>query len=286
MVRGPSQVSVSLLAIAAVYGALFACTGDDPLLSSGGGGGGGVDAGTGEASVESDAEVVADGAVDSGVDGAPVCSTALPFRDDFELRNDLRGCWDGLTKSGVLASTSSGELGLAALNHGFRVTLEPPDSGLAAGGAVYLAKKVAPAPAPVRLAFQWTPEMYPPGGNGENGLYAVELFYQYKDPNLNVKPGSISVAFGVNGKFINPYLKGEPFSPLAALEGGPFVTTLMLSSLGALTLSTTPAGVDRVVSLPTGTEYAVTEIRIGVTDVGSITEPWSLFFDDVILERK
>lgn len=277
--RSPLLVSVLAITSLASLASLFACTGDDPTLSSGGG----VDAGTGEAAVTPDANVVV--GVDSAVDGAPACSTALPFRDDFEGRSDLKGCWDGLTKSGALASTSNGELGLAALNHGFRVTLVPPDAGAPSQGAVYLAKKVDPAPAPVRLAFKWTAEDFPAGGDGSNGLYAVEIVYRYKDGDGNGQAGSISMAFGVKDKVINPYFKGGPFTPTAVLEGGPYQTTLTLSALGELKLSTTAAGVDRVASLPAGGDYAITEIRIGVTEVGSITGSWSLFFDDVILER-
>ena len=165
------------------------------------------------------------------------------------------------------------------------MTLDLPDGGAPVGGAVYLAKKVDPASAPVRLAFKWTPERYPSAGDGSNGLYAVELFYRYRDANSNLQAGSISMAFGLKDKAINPFLVGGPYAPVAALEGGPFVTTLTLSPVGEVKLSTPLGGIDRVASLPAGTEYAVTEIRIGVTEVGSITEPWSLFFDDVILEK-
>jgi hypothetical protein len=32
--------------------------------------------------------------------------------------------------------------------------------------------------------------------------------------------------------------------------------------------------------------FVVTEFRIGVTEVGSFTGPWTLFFDDVLVEQK
>jgi hypothetical protein len=38
--------------------------------------------------------------------------------------------------------------------------------------------------------------------------------------------------------------------------------------------------------LPTGTELAVTAIKIGVTEIGTTTGNWHLSFDDVLLEAK
>ncbi len=275
------HLSIGLLAVAATCGSLFACTGEDADVPTGGG----ADAATGEGSVASDANVVADGGVESGGDGAAGCSGTLPFRDDFEQRSDLKGCWDGLTTIGTLASTSSGELGLLGLSHGFRVKLAPPDAGVGTGG-VYLVKKLAaPASAPVSLAFKWTVEAFPPGGDGSNGLFAVELAYEYKDPGGFLQSGRTSVAFGVNDKTINPYLKSASYLPLDALEGGPFESSLALGA-GQIKLSTKSMGTDRVIVLPTGSDFAVTEIRIGVTEVGSFAAPWTLFFDDVLLEQK
>lgn len=80
-------------------------------------------------------------------------------------------------------------------------------------------------------------------------------------------------------------MRGGSFMPLDALgSGGAFECALVLGS-AEIKLSTKSSVNDRVLPLPTGTELAVTEIRIGVPEVGSITAPWSLFFDDVLLEK-
>jgi hypothetical protein len=277
--------TVALCVATSFCGAFVGCTGDDPVVATGA-----EDAGSDQASsVASDASTTTDagGALDAA-DGAPACPGMLPFVDDFEGRTGLVGCWDGLTKSGALAATSNGELGKAPGSGGaFHVTLVPPDGG-ASGGAVYLSKKLAtPAPAPVRLSFKWLLDTFPVGGDGSNGLFAVELVYRYTEAGFG-KVGSASVAFGVSNKAINPYLKGSPFTPVdTVLEaGGLFESALELGTTEVKLSTNTGGTTPRTATLPTGTNFAVTEIRIGVTDVGSLTGPWSLYFDDIRLETQ
>jgi len=286
-VRLRSYVCAGLVAATALGAALFGCGAFDSATPTPGAA---ADGATDEASVAPDANAGADGALDSGVDAAPRCTNAAPFVDDFELRSDLTGCWDGLTKSGLLASTSSGELGTSTgtSGHGFVVKLVPADGG-PGGGAVYLSKKLAqPLPAPARLDFKWLAAVFPTSaGDGSSGLFAVELVYQYMDTTGLLQVGRRSVAFGVNAKTINPYLSGGGFVPLAALDpGGLYESALELTTAQLKLVTNSPNAVDRVLTLPFGSDFAVTEIRIGVTDVGSISAPWTLYFDDVRLAPK
>lgn len=215
----------------------------------------------------------------------PACTNAFPFRDDFEGRTGLKGCWDMLTTSGGIAAMSKGELGTlpGATGRGFHVTLVPPDGG--GSGAVYLSKIVKPVPAPARLTFKWFAESFPNGGDGQNGLFAVELVYQYKDPGGFLKVGSTSVAFGVNGRTINPYLAGESYLPADAVESGSLWESALELGTTQVSLQTNALGTTvRTSSLPSGMEFAVTAIKIGVTNVGSVAADWSLYFDDVLLD--
>lgn len=280
-----SDVCAGLVAATAFVGALLGCGGFDAATVTPE-----ADAAIDEASVAPDASTGADGALDAAVDAAPRCTNAAPFLDDFEARTDLQGCWDGLTKSGELATTSTGELGTLAggLGHGFVVKLMAPDGGKL-GGAVHLAKKLAqPLPAPARLDFKWAATVFPTtAGDGSSGLFAVELVYQYKDMSGFLQVGRSSVAFGVSGKMLNPYLSGAAFVPVATLSAGGLYASALELADGQLKLVTNATGApDRVFALPAGIEFAVTEIRIGVTDVGSISGPWELYFDDVRLAAK
>lgn len=271
-------VSLCLLAVGA---AAVGCTGDEPVVSSAAvDGGPALDSGNGVGDAAPET-----GGDDAGADAAPACPPTLPFRDSFEGRTALTGCWDALINNGGLAPTSKGDLALipSTLNHAFHVALQPPDGG--AGGALYLTRTFAqPVPAPARLSFKWLAEVFPIGGDGQSGLFAVEVFYRYKDGSGFDANASVTVAFGVNVKGINPYL-GSDYMPAAALElNGLYESALELSMTQAkLRTKLTPVA-DRDLSLPMGTAFAITEIHIGVSNVGAITSPWSLYFDDVLLE--
>jgi hypothetical protein len=237
-------------------------------------GGGGPDEG---GSVTADGGPVPDASV-VDPDGSAPCSTALPFIDDFEGRATLAGCWDGLTKSGPIAAGSTAEL--AALpdgtGHVFRVNAQPVDGGLG-GGMIYLTKTFAvPVPVPVQIGFTWNVEQHPNGDStGLKGLYAVEIGYQYKSGPF-VQPGVLKLAFGVNLKMINPYLSGSDV-PVIAIETG-------VSSESAIVFDRADA--TRTFALPKdATEVAVTSVKLGVTEVGSLSDAWVLSFDNVSIVK-
>lgn len=221
-------------------------------------------------------------------DGSAPCSTALPFIDDFEGRATLAGCWDGLTKSGAIAAGSTAELVSlpGGLGHAFRVNAQPVDGGLG-GGAIYLTKTFAVAvPQPVQIGFTWSVEQHPTGtASGLSGLYAVEIGYQYKDGPF-VQSGLLKLAFGVNGKTINPYLSAADV-PVIGIETGASSESAIVIDAMAVTFSIKGrADATRTFALPAGaTEVAVTSVKLGVTEVGSLTDVWLLSFDDVLVAK-
>ncbi|CAN5694295.1 hypothetical protein BH11MYX4_BH11MYX4_34600 [soil metagenome] len=226
-----------------------------------------------------------DGAV--AVDSAPSCSKTLPFLDDFEGRAKLEGCWDGLTKSGAIAAGSVGELGMmaGAAGRAFRVRASAVDSGL--GGAIHLAKTITPAaPQPLRIGFKWLVEQHPNGPpDGLSGLYAVEVGYQYK-AGAFVQHATIKLAFGANGKNINPYLSGTDL-PVLGIE-----TNALNESAIDVTATTATFSINgdpsatRTAPLAAGaTDVAIESVKMGVTEVGSLPGDWSLYFDDVLIDR-
>ncbi|HSO36018.1 MAG TPA: hypothetical protein VLT33_26000, partial [Labilithrix sp.] len=220
-------------------------------------------------------------------DSAPPCSKTVPFVDDFEGRAKLEGCWDRLTKSGPIAPSSVGELGMlgGAAGRAFRVHATAVDSGL--GGAVYLAKTIAPAaPQPVRIRFKWLVEQHPNGPpDGISGLYAVEIGYQYK-AGAFVQHATIKLAFGANQKTINPYLSGTDL-PVLAIETG----TLSESAIdvdattATFSINGNPSATRTVPLAPGATDVAIESVKMGVTEVGSLPGDWSLYFDDVLIDR-
>lgn len=221
-------------------------------------------------------------------DGSKPCSTALPFIDDFEGRATLAGCWDGLTKSGAIAPGSTAELAKLAdgTGHVFRVNAQPIDGGLG-GGAVYLTKTFAVAvPQPVQIGFTWSVEQHPTGDpTGVSGLYAVEIGYQYKSGAF-MQSGLLKLAFGVNVKMINPYLSPTD-APVIGIETGVSSESAIVFDATAAKFSIKDrADAARTFALPAGaTEVAVTSVKIGVTEVGSLPDAWLLSFDNVSIGK-
>jgi hypothetical protein len=226
-------------------------------------------------------------APDRRSDGSRPCSTALPFIDDFEGRATLAGCWDGLTKSGAIAAGSTAELATLAdaTGHVFRVNAQPVDGGVG-GGAIYLTKTFAAVPVPVQIGFTWTVEQHPNGdATGVKGLYAVEVGYEYKSGAFKTG-GVVTLAFGVNVKMINPYLSPND-APVIGIETGVASESAIVFDATAAKFSIKDrADATRTFALPQGaTEVAVTSVKIGVTNVGSLEDAWLLSFDNVSIGK-
>jgi hypothetical protein len=282
-----SRCALALLATATLLAAAagVACSSfsstDDPASVDGGGGpneGGSV---TPEGGALPDASVV-------NPDGSAPCSTALPFIDDFEGRATLAGCWDGLTKSGLIGAGSTAEL--AALTDGaghvFRVNAQPVDGGLG-GGAIYLTKTLAVAvPVPVQIGFTWSVEQHPNGDStGIKGLYAVEIGYQYKSGAF-VQGGLLKLAFGLNLKMINPYLSGNDAPVIGIATGVSSERAIVFDAMSATFSIKGRADATRTFALPKdATEVAVTSVKLGVTEVGSLQDAWLLSFDNVSIGK-